>query len=208
MCIRDRPDPVAADTLMGLDIISPLPFDETSMTGGIETSACINSPYEHVFTIVIPEEAPVGPITLGVDSMSIPTTDGLMGLPVGMSYACNPPNCIFQVDEPSCLVIYGTADETNDIGDYNLTIDITIFSLIGPVPLTEPGGQIPGSYTIVLEDENSPNCFVVGTDDVFATSLDFQNVPNPFSDYTQIQVMSGINQDLSLIHISEPTRPY
>jgi len=192
-----QPDPVAADTLMGLDIISPLPYDDTAMTGGIETSACINKPYEHIFTIKIPAEVPFGPIALGVDSMSIPTTSGLSGLPVGMTYACNPPNCIFQVDEPSCLVVYGTADDTNAAGDYSLTLDITIYSpALGPVPLTEPGGQIPGSYTVVLEDENSPNCFVVGTDDVFASSLDIKNVPNPFSTYTQIQVLSGIQQDI------------
>ncbi len=189
------PDTTVVDTTGGLGVIFPIPYDSTTMLGGIPVTACQNKPFEYVFTANVPAviELEQVPIPLEVNFMEI-VQDGVNGLPEGMTYACNPPDCKFTGGTFGCVVIYGTP--TSDIGDYDLKLDLNISTSLLDTPSTEPGNLFPGQYILTLEAEDSPNCFVVGTSDVLADNLQFSAVPNPFGGYTQIQVNSGISQEV------------
>lgn len=188
------PDTTAIDTTGGLGVIFPLPYDETTMTGGIPITACNNQPFELVFTANVPLEVDYqGLLTLSVDSIEI-TEAGISNLPEGLTYACNPPNCIFEGGTFGCVVVYGTPND--EIADYNLQLNMMLYTDLIDQASVEPGTVFPGTYTLTLEEENSGTCFVVGTSDILQENLQFGAIPNPFSDYTQIRVESGIRQSV------------
>lgn len=75
------------------------------------------------------------------------TVDSVVGLPPGMTYACNISNCLYAGGANGCAQISGTSEATDT---FHITIHITanllIFGFPVPVPYTFEG------YRIVLED--------------------------------------------------------
>ncbi len=191
------PDSLYADSTFG---VYPVPYDSTTMMGGITTSACINKPYEFLLTAVIPETIEFNGFNVGLIKVSIPATDGVMGLPSGITYACNPPTCEFEANSQGCVILYGMADATNDIGTYPLALELTAETVIGTIMESYPGTLFPGSYDLVLEEESSMNCFVstTNTNDILS-SVGMRNVPNPFGDFTTIEIESGLNQEVRFV---------
>lgn len=187
------PDTTVVDTTGGLGVIFPLPYDETTMTGGLEITACQGSYYEQIFTAKIPESIDFNGFPLGIDYMQI-NEDGVLNLPDGLEYVCNPPDCIFNGGEFGCVLVYG---ETNDaVGDYDIKLNIFISSSIIQEDFIEPGILFPGEYILKVEETGSPDCFVVGTSNLLSENLAMSNTPNPFGGYTQINITSGINQEV------------
>ena len=119
------PDPSFADSTAG---VYPLPYDEaTNPMGGISDSACINEPYEFVFTAVVSESITVpGGTDVPLDSLIL--TD-VSGLPDGIEWACDPPNCVFEQNSLGCVVLFGTPNNEASIGDNELVIEATVFTL-------------------------------------------------------------------------------
>jgi Secretion system C-terminal sorting domain len=177
-----NPDPDVVDTTG----VFPLLYDPLLMDGGIETSACIGQPYAFIFTVA--NAAPINfggsPITLNYIQLPI---DGsaFSGMPIGLEYACDPPNCTFNTGTIGCVLIYGTAAALNTPGTYPLTVNLTVSSFLGITPTTIPGLLFSGQYELVLEENGSTTCFV-GTDDAtFAQELKI--VPQPFENSTAIE---------------------
>ncbi len=190
-----EPNQMYADSVFG---VYPPPYDTLTMTGGISESACINSPYTFQLTFRIPEEImiPSPPITAEVNSIQV---TGITGLPEGMAMACNPPTCIFTPDDVlGCAVIYGTANNTNAPGEYPLELQGTVSTNIADIDFATLFAFLgTGSYTLTLEEEGSPDCFVsTSVDEYLNDHMTVTTAPNPFVDRTNITINSDVNETL------------
>ena len=184
-------------------VILPLPLSATRPDGGITDSACLNKPFSFDFQFRVPEEFNFSGSTIGLDSIFISPSEGIEGLPMGMDYSCNPPNCRFGADSliSGCLIIYGTPQEK---GDFSMSITTNLLTSLGTIgPLTLPSNVVPnaeGEYILTVLDENASNCFVDMTSassDVLDTFMSLENAPNPVQNYTQIKINSSINGALN-----------
>ncbi|MBK9108148.1 MAG: T9SS type A sorting domain-containing protein [Saprospiraceae bacterium] len=164
------PDSTLKDSSAG---VFPRPISPTNPNGGITKKACINKPYEFVFTVVVPDtvQIPILPAPLPLEKVSIDTQNAISNLPVGISYSCNPPNCIFKKNEIGCLILHGTPSPVNTPGDFKPIIKLKLTVNVG-VPFdytTEyPGTAFPGEYILSLLSEvdcaSSSNNLIEKTD--------------------------------------------
>ena len=188
------PDPDALDSTA---IVSPLPYDEEAMTGGIADSpVCIGEPYELVFNIRIPDSTSLNNIPVNLLRAEIDVTGGVEGLPEGINYFCNPPDCIFPDTTLGCIVLKGTATANNMVGVNDLVITARIvIDAIGPVQTTIPGPFIPGTYSLIVN--NSGECTSVGLNDYLLENISLSNTPNPVIGNTTIEITSLISGDFN-----------
>jgi hypothetical protein len=189
--------PQYADSLSG---VYPMPFHPTDRpSGGITRPACINRAYSFVWTIKVGDtiQAKVAGQTVQVplDSVTLATTGAIENLPTGITYACNPPNCVWKKRTTGCVVISGTPTASNAIKDYSLKISGKVFSpdatlrLFFPngYPVTFPGDLFPGEYILKLYANNDTRCTTSAFDkplDKLASHVS----PNPLSDFALITV--------------------
>lgn len=163
---------------------------------GITESACINSGYEFVLTFKIPSDFN----GFQLDSVVIAESGAVIGLPLGMSYNCFPENCVFTpADTIACLAIVGTANDQNTPGDFDLTINTTIYTPFITDEVPFPNNFLPGAdgnYILKLLPEGDPNCFIAGVNDPINSNIQVTNSPNPFSTITNIEVISTFNEEL------------
>ncbi|MBK8955767.1 MAG: T9SS type A sorting domain-containing protein [Saprospiraceae bacterium] len=150
------PDSTLKDSSAG---VFPRPITPENPNGGITKKACINKPYEFTLTVVVPDtvQIPILPAPLPLEKVAIDTANAISNLPVGISYSCNPPNCIFKKNELGCLILNGTPTDVNTPGDYKPIIKLKLTVNVG-VPFdytTEyPGPAFPGEYILQLQAEN------------------------------------------------------
>lgn len=177
------PDPTFADSTAG---VYPLPYDEaTNPQGGITDSACINEPYEFVFTAVVNDSITVQIGSFPLDSLVLTSVDGL---PTGIEYACDPPTCSFPKNSLGCVTLFGTPTNEANLGDNELTIEATVYSFGIPFNLSFPDPTFfPGSYSLFVFDSGESDC-IVGTQEVLADVGAIRNLPNPFTGVTNIEV--------------------
>ncbi len=162
--------------------VFPLPYDAAlSPTGGISRVACQTRPYRFVFTVKVAETITFNGIQLPLDSVVMQRTGAVTGMPLGLSYACNPPNCSFKQRTYGCVLISGTPTTANALQDYALTIAGTAHvSGVGPLNLTFPGLVFPGEYKIKLVAANSAQCPAnTGAEELKDKITDMKVVPNP-----------------------------
>jgi len=129
--------------------------------------------------------------TWPVDSMVMVST---IGAPSGIILDCNTPNCAYEGDVVGCANVYGT---TNDpAGVYPITIainvythgSITVFGI--PIPVETDLYSALGDYEYIEGYKivvNSATGLEAFHQDDFVL---FQNTPNPFSGFTNIQFNS------------------
>jgi len=183
------PDPAFADSNQ---VVFPLPL--LNGTGGIEMfPACIGEPYDLVFSFRIGDSAVINGFPVDLVEASIATTGGVTGLPEGLNYFCNPPDCIFPDTLLGCIVVKGTPTENNTVGVNPLIITAQVTASIFPQPITEtiPGTIFPGEYNLVLNEAGG--CQSVSTNDYLAQNIALGNSPNPVIDQTMIEVSSDIS---------------
>lgn len=178
------PDP----QFIGGDVgVYPLPADPavgTTDSTGIETAACQGEYWEQLMTAIVPTELTVGTAVLALNSVQV---DNVTGLPNGITYQCEPPNCFFPGGMDGCVLISGTT--TDPVGSYPIIVEVTadLPSFGGPTPLTFPdttgSGLLPeGEY--VIEVLAAGNCGVnIVSTDIINT---IQVYPNPAVDNTNI----------------------
>lgn len=176
------PDSSIDPTMVG---VFPLPDTVDSPTS-VLNSACVGTAYDMVFTAVVPASI-MDPIPLDLTSVRL---DSITGLPPGLDYACEPNDCTFLGNSIGCVAINGTPTED---GTFDMVVHTTVNGIL---PITFPGALLDGQYRIFVCPEgtcyDAPNC-VVSTDDVFKSELGMrQNVPNPFSDVTNIVMDSEV----------------
>lgn len=182
MCKRDS-------TILGTDsLLWPVPYTTAAPNYNLN-DACIDHAYNQSVTINVPSSFQGLPIT----NVNIPTTNGISDLPAGLTYACDPPNCVFLPGTLGCIVIYGTPTTANmapDTFDLGITANVVVFGQ--PIPVQFPGNIAPGShYYLALK---TSDC-LVGNYDLGNQFTLLSNAPNPFGDQTVITAESLVAGD-------------
>jgi Secretion system C-terminal sorting domain len=184
--------------------VYPLPFVAvTNPTGGINVPACLGKAYSFVWTVKITDSVTVpnplgaGTITTAIDSVTLPTTGAIQNLPVGITYACNPPNCVFKKNSMGCVALSGTPAASNAIKVYKLIISGKVFGplvqLLYPsgYPLTFPGAIAEGEYNLNVYANGDTRCNV-STKELSEVS-NISATPNPTSGTTVIRFDAQVN---------------
>lgn len=191
-------DPDTSYVSLGVGVY-PLP----DTTGGVDITlglnaahACPNEAYDFTFTAVVPEEITVSGATVPLEKVTLETSGAVDGMPIGLAYACNPPDCVFPKNTEGCVNVYGTPTDT--LGNYPLTITATATVLIAGFPIDQeiefPSDDIaPGEYTLYMD------CGVVGNSQNLLTNKlgVSQNSPNPVRDFATITLDAVDSQELN-----------
>jgi len=194
-----EPDQIYMDSALG---VYPSPFDPVlNPTGGITDSACLNKDFQFVFTAVVGDTLNFGGNAYVMDSIRI---NGVSGLPDGFSYNCSNPSCTFLQSELGCAVIFGKATNAADIGQHELFIEATVFTGGLPLTLSFPNPLlVPGHFYLYVLEEDNPNCTEFTSLFEFANEFErVQNMPNPFSTTTTIEVETQKAGDYQL-HVTD-----
>lgn len=192
------PDSTFQDSTAGA---FPLPLDAAGNFGLAEFPACINEPYELIFTIKLGDSISVAGVgRVDVVSANIERTGAITGLPEGLTYFCNPPDCIFPDTTLGCIVVTGTPTESNTIGDNPLVIaGVAVLNLGALVefPLEFPGTIASGEYNISLNAEGDcvNDSSTVSTHNYLSEKISLGNTPNPVSTSTKIEMTSLLAGD-------------
>lgn len=181
--------------------VFPLPYVQTTRpNGGITQPACIGKAYSFVWTIKLGDTVTVvyngAPIMAPIDSVTISKTTAIDGLPTGITYACNPPNCNFKKKSYGCVVLRGTPAATNEIKTYPLKISGNvyasgIFALFSPFAVSFPGALAEGTYDLKLYGAGDTRCTTVAEDLTEVSNM--SAVPNPASGKTTIRIESTVS---------------
>lgn len=131
--------------------IVPLPYTEANPEQGIQDTAYVNVPYVTNFYFKIPTTVTLNGVTLPVTNFSIPTTGAFQNLPAGLTYFCNPPNCVFAAEQSGCVQLSGTLSPAQ-VDVYDLFISGTLNSIL-PIPLVLPApGIVEGNYYLHVKN--------------------------------------------------------
>ena len=183
------PDMQYADSTAG---VYPKPYDVATNTGvGITECAVIGQNFEFNLTVVIHDSLKIGSTSYPLDSIVI---SQVTGLPVGLTYNCDPANCHFVKNTLSCASIYGTPTSANAPGPYDMIIKGSAYinGSSFPLPLEFPNALIaPGKYTIYLNANANDPCAATATNDLKG-QVSITTRPNPTSGVTQIKINSQI----------------
>lgn len=185
--------------------VYPLPFVATTRpNGGIDKAACISKAYSFVWTIKVgdtinvPNPLGAGTIAVPVDSVLIGKTSAISGLPVGINYACNPPNCTWKKRTDGCVALSGTPTAANTVKTYPLVISGKAFpggfyaSLFpNGYDVTFPGAIAEGSYDLKLYAANDTRCTTAAEDLTEVSAL--SATPNPTNGRTVIKIESTVS---------------
>lgn len=180
--------------------VYPLPYEaQMSPNGGINRAACLGRPYRFVFTVKVADSLTFGGVRLPLDSVRLATNGAIAGLPAGITYSCNPPNCSFEKNTYGCVLLSGTPTAANPLTNYNLVITGTVVIQGFGISQTFPGNFAQGAYTLKLVATNSPEC--PPTTNYEATDALFSNLsftPNPASQTLQLNFNTLTNNDLQI----------
>jgi hypothetical protein len=179
VCTRD------SSVIQSGALLAPPPYTDQAPNYNLN-DACIDHPYNQSVTVNVPTTFNGIPIT----TVSIATTGAISDLPVGLTYACDPPNCVFAAGSLGCIVLFGTPTNANIAPDtFDLGITATVNTPFGGLPVQFPGQLAPGShYYLALK---SSAC-LVGSYDLGNQFTLLKNAPNPFGDQTLIIAESQV----------------
>jgi Secretion system C-terminal sorting domain len=204
-----QPDSVKyRDSVSG---VYPLPYvPVTRPNAGIDKAACIGKAYSFVWTVkmgdtvTVPNPFGGGTISAPVDSITIGKTASIQGLPPGITYACNPPSCVFKRKTNGCVALIGTALATDTVKTYPLVITAKafpggIYASFFPSGYegTLPGSFAEGSYNLALYAANDSRCRVA-TNDLTEVSA-MTATPNPTNGKTTIRIESTVSDKFQFI---------
>lgn len=170
-------------------LLSPAPYSPDSPFINLKP-ACINEPYNQSVTVNVPPTFSLNGITVPITSVSIPTTGGVGNYPAGMTYTCDPPNCVFNANTLGCILLHGTPNASNPAPDTaDLALTATVITPFGPVPVVFPGNQAAPDDHYYLIVNPTGQC-VSGANEAGSPFSAVRNLPNPFSSQTIIEVQS------------------
>jgi hypothetical protein len=187
-CVRD------SSLLMDTLFVSPRPYTASYPVYAL-APACIGQPYTQSVTIKVPATFVYLGTPIPLTSASIATTGAVTGLPAGISYSCDPPNCVFNANTLGCILLHGTPNNPAQAPDTtNLVINATISAFGTGIPIAFPGPIAPGNYYFVLAQAGA--C-ISGTYEQNSGIYSMKNTPNPFTGLTSIQVDAKVSGDFN-----------
>ena len=206
--------PCKPDTLRYRDSMSgvfPLPYIETTRpNGGIDKAACLTKAYTFVWTIkvgdtlTVPNPFGLGTIQVPLDSVLIGKTSAIAGLPTGLAYACNPPNCVWKKQSQGCVGLSGAPAATNAIKTYPLVISGKAYPggfyaglFLNGYDLTFPGAIAEGSYDLKVYAANDTRCTTAAEDLTEVSGM--TATPNPTNGKTIIHIESTVSDKFEFI---------
>ncbi|MCC6723885.1 MAG: T9SS type A sorting domain-containing protein [Saprospiraceae bacterium] len=185
-----NPDLTYADSTAG---VYPKPYEPTlTPNGGITECAVIGQPFEFTFTIVINDTLTYSGLSFPLDSVLVTSVSGL---PQGVNYTCDPPNCHFLGNTIGCAKLSGVPTSGNTPGAYDLLIGGSAYvnGSVFPLPISFPDANLaPGTYTIHLNASSSDPCAATATKDI-SKQVSIKTVPNPAQGESQIKINSQIS---------------
>ena len=184
VCVRD------SSLIQTGALLSPALWDTATMQYNLN-DACILHPYNQSVTINVPTT--YGDFQL--ISLTIATTGAINNLPIGLTYSCDPPNCVFIAGSLGCIQLFGTPTAANiapDTFDISIETNLNAVGIPFQIPVELPN-QLPGDnhYYLVLKDAQC----LVGTFDQNTSIGYVKNAPNPFTNETTITVESLVSGD-------------
>ena len=181
--------------------VQPLPFEPMlTPDGGIRDTACIGQPFQFTFFAAVGDTLNAGIAQVPLDSIRLPLVGGIGGLPPGMTYDCNPGDCVFRQNTLGCIAVFGTVMDPADVGNYNLTLSVEAFLNGSPAPngFVLPIPTVtPGQYTLVVRPADFTNCSTVSASESLTDLIKLRNVPNPFHSTTSIELTSAFSGEVS-----------
>ncbi len=186
-CVRDS-------TILGTtQLVSPkqwTPADPIIYT----LPACINEPYVQPVTFNVPTTFVFNGTSIPLTKITVAPTGAVTGLPAGLSYSCDPPNCEFLANTLGCMLISGTPTINNTPGDKELAIALKVFSIL-TIDISFPGQLAPESkYYITVKN---PGECVNGTSDLSGQIASVKSAPNPFAQQTEIMVNAMVSGEFT-----------
>lgn len=185
--------------------VFPPPYDSLlNPDGGIDQPACIGKYFEFVWTIDVPTDVTVFGFPVQLDQLSLATSGAVTNLPKGVGYICNPPNCVFKVNEPGCVLLYGTPTSDNVPGVLDLGFTGSLKTKPGAVlPVSFPDPNLyPGHYYLSVLDGNGPGC-LASTEDGTPQKLMSAWHPNPVGELGVFQIHSRTS-DRGVLEVLDP----
>ncbi len=176
-CVRD------SNLLRTGDLFSPAPYTPDSAFFNLKT-ACIGTAYNQSVSISVPRTITVSGVTVPITNVSIPTSNAIANLPVGITYTCDPPNCVFNANTLGCILLQGTPTAANPAPD---TLDLEINAAVSALfPISFPGTTTPDAhYYLILKPMGS--CNVSSTEEAGSLFSQVRAMPNPFTTQTTIE---------------------
>lgn len=185
-CVRDS-SILQADSFQ---LLSPKPWSPDSPFFNLAL-ACINEPYNQSVTINVPTTYVLFGFSVPIVNVSIPTTNGVGDIPAGMTYLCDPPNCVFPGGTLGCILLYGTPDASNPAPDTaDLSLTATVLTSLGPAQVTFPGDPSAPDDHYYLIVNPTGQCQSSSVDDPGSPFSGLRAMPNPVSQMTTIDVYS------------------
>ena len=187
MCNRDS-------VILGTDsLVWPLPYTSAAPNFNLN-EACIDHPYNQSLTINVPNTITTSNVTFPVTSIDIATFNAIRDLPIGLTYACDPPNCVFLANTLGCIVLYGTPTSANTAPDtFDLVISGVVQTII-PIPLSNLLAELSDPDAHYYLTLNTPEC-LVGNYELGKQFTLLKNAPNPFGNQTLITAESLVAGD-------------
>lgn len=139
--------------------------------------------YEDVLTVHVPDTFYLNGAPVELDSMRI---DSITGFPFGITYDCDEPNCVFESPIISCMLLYGTPNDTSGVYDVKIHYCIFLPILPNPICMTYPDGQAGGyvyrlgnpSSTSIINSENDIIQGLSCLPNPVISNVNFQFTPN------------------------------
>jgi len=179
--------PDTSFALLGVGVY-PLP-DSTCTDAGISCDDCTVSvftpieqgiPYAYTMTAVVPDSVTVSTAPIPLTYIDV---TGVTGLPAGISYTCNPPDCRFYANTIGCVLISGTT--MDPVGSYSISVSASLVNSSGTLPITFPNTIIEALNGCYIFNVREPVSIIENvSSDIIAT-------PNPVNNTANIEFSSN-----------------
>lgn len=179
----------------GTGFVSPLPQDFPCVE---RTVAFSNAVTLDIPASVNPSDFGI-PLPIGQITVNNITITNISGLPVGMTYACNPSSCVFVGGQAGCINFSGTTADTT--GQYTLTFDGTASVTVPAFPPFFAGGDTTVPLSLLAQSgqsfgydirviEPGALCGATGIETI-ANNLNMQIYPNPSQGMFEVSMTAG-----------------
>lgn len=177
-------------------------------------SAIIGEYYEEVLQVLPPADTTVYVEAFGSE-LNVPINffriEDVQGLPTNFEYSCNPPSCLFEAEQVSCISFYGETGWWMAGKSYPLEIEMTAqFQVaIGPISTTADSLLIVEGYTInadgmetSVNDEMTPETMNY-SEGLITVNLKSNSVLRVYSLTGQLLVSKELEKGISLIAVED-----